>query len=165
MFSEENYVPQTANWVDKRNSALYCVIMIQAEIHQLFKGRACTNTILFKIQSAVVTLNMRSRSLKSNSFLSANNVSMQVWCRKTHWFRTELRKAYFTVFFKDEDHDNEVTLKTRSKSPNYINSLFCPNDTLHKSLARIHCSIQEISYKSIILVKIWHFKVLVWPWK
>ena len=28
--------------------ALYCVTMIQAEIHQLFQGRACTNKILVK---------------------------------------------------------------------------------------------------------------------
>ena len=45
--------------------ALYCVKMIHAEIHLLFQGRACTNTILvkLKLQSAVVALNIkRSRS-------------------------------------------------------------------------------------------------------
>ena len=41
-------------------------------------------------------------------------------------------------FFNDGEHKTEVTLKTRSKSPNHINSLFCHNDTIHKSLARIH---------------------------
>ena len=30
-------------------TALYCVTIIQAEIHQLFQGRACTNTILVKL--------------------------------------------------------------------------------------------------------------------
>ena len=33
------------------------------------------------------------------------------------------------------------------------------------SIARIHCSIQEISYLHPILIKIWHLKVLMWPWK
>ena len=31
-------------------TALYCVTMVQAEIHQLFQGRAWTNTILVKLQ-------------------------------------------------------------------------------------------------------------------
>ena len=39
-------------------TALYCVIMI----HQLFQERGQT----LKLQSAVVTVNIRSRSLKSN---------------------------------------------------------------------------------------------------
>ena len=30
-------------------TALYCVTMRQAEIHQLFQRRACTNTILAKL--------------------------------------------------------------------------------------------------------------------
>ena len=67
-----------------------------------------------KIQSAVVTLNILGQCHQNliNSFLSANNVSMQVWCRKIHWFRRQSsEKADFTY------HDNEVTLKTRSKSP------------------------------------------------
>ena len=77
-------------------TALYCVTMI----HQLFQGRACTNTILVKLSIAVVAVNIRSRSLKSNSFLSPNNVSMQVWCRKAHWFRRQSsEKAEFTGFF------------------------------------------------------------------
>ena len=39
-------------------TALYCVTMF----HQLFQGRACTNTILvktLKLQSSVVTVNIR----------------------------------------------------------------------------------------------------------
>ena len=39
-----------------------------------------------------------------------------------------------------------MTLKTKSVTKNHINSLFCHNDKIHKSLARIHCSIQEIPY-------------------
>ena len=31
-------------------TALLCVKMIQAEIHQLFQGRACTNTNLVKLE-------------------------------------------------------------------------------------------------------------------
>ena len=49
VFSEENYVPQTANRVGKHAYCSYCVTMIQAEIHQLFKGRACTDTVLVKL--------------------------------------------------------------------------------------------------------------------
>ena len=30
--------------------AVYCVTMIQTDIHQLFQGRACTNTILVKLE-------------------------------------------------------------------------------------------------------------------
>ena len=73
VFSEENYVPQS----QIESTALHCVTIIQAEIHQLFQGRACTNTTL-KLQSAVFTLVIRSRSSKSN-FLTPNNVSMQIW--------------------------------------------------------------------------------------
>ena len=53
-----------------------------------------------KLQNAVVIMNIRSRSLKSNCFLSPNNVSLQVWCRKTHWLRRQRsEKVEFTVFF------------------------------------------------------------------
>ena len=77
VFSEENNVPQS----QIESTALYCVTIIQAEIHQLFQGRACSNIILVKIlklQSAVVTLDIRPRSSKSN-FLTPNKVSMQIW--------------------------------------------------------------------------------------
>ena len=46
------------------------------------------------LQSAVVTVNIRSRSLKSNSHFSVSNKfqeSMQVWCRKKHTFGLEDR--------------------------------------------------------------------------
>ena len=46
-------------------SSLLCVTMIQAEIYQsLFQGRACTTHVgqTLKLQSAVVTLNIRSMS-------------------------------------------------------------------------------------------------------
>ena len=53
-----------------------------------------------KFRSAVVTVNNRSRSLNS----SPNNVSMRVWCRKSHWFRKQSsEKAEFTFFNKDDD--------------------------------------------------------------
>ena len=45
-------------------TALYCVTMI----HQLFQGRACTKHNFghpLKLQNDVVTMNIRSRSLKS----------------------------------------------------------------------------------------------------
>ena len=46
-------------------TALYSVTMI----HQLFQGRICGQTQFgqtLKLQSAVVTMNIRTRSLKSN---------------------------------------------------------------------------------------------------
>ena len=60
-----------------------------------------------KLQSDLVIVNIRSRSLKYiNSFLSSNNVSIQVWCKKNpYWFRRQSsKKAEFTVF-KDDDLD------------------------------------------------------------
>ena len=38
--------PQTQNESASLLTAFYCVTRIQAEIHHLFPGRACTNTIL-----------------------------------------------------------------------------------------------------------------------
>ena len=57
-----------------------------------------------KLQSAGVTMNIRSRSLNLiNLFLSPNNESMQVWCRKPHWFRRQSsEKAELTVFKYDD---------------------------------------------------------------
>ena len=63
-----------------------------------------------KLQSTVVTLNIiRSRFENLiNSFPSPKNVSVQVWWRKTHWFRRQSsEKADFTVFLR------MVTLKMR----------------------------------------------------
>ena len=45
VFSEENYVPQPQIELASMFTALYCVTIIQAEIHQLFQEKACTNTI------------------------------------------------------------------------------------------------------------------------
>ena len=49
-------------------TALYCVTMIQAGIHQLFQESIHKNNFgqTLKIRSAAVTLNIRSRSSKSN---------------------------------------------------------------------------------------------------
>ena len=55
----------------KLQSALYCVTMIQAEINQYFnfKGDHEKHNLgkILKLKSAVVTLNIRSRSSKSSS--------------------------------------------------------------------------------------------------
>ena len=45
VFSEENDVPKS----QIESTALHCVKIIQAEIHQLFPMRACTNTILVEL--------------------------------------------------------------------------------------------------------------------
>ena len=70
-----------------------------------------------------------------NSLLFPSHVSMQV--------------------FKDSNLDNEATLKTRSKPPKSYQVFILPQycDTIHISLARIHCSIQEISYKTLFWTK------------
>ena len=44
---------------------------------------------------------------------------------KTNCFRRRARKRLILQFFEDSDLDNEVTLKTRSKSLNHITSSFC----------------------------------------
>ena len=53
------------------------------------------------IQSAVATLNIRSRSSKSNEpFLSAINVSMQVCCRKFTCSEDRAQKRlFYRVYF------------------------------------------------------------------
>ena len=57
-----------------------------------------------KLQSAVVTVNIRSRPLKSNYFLSKNNVSMQVWCKKNPTGSEDrAQKRLNLQFFKDDD--------------------------------------------------------------
>ena len=55
---------QPQNELASMLTALYCVTTIQAEIHQLLQGRACTKAL--KLQNAIVTVNIRSRSSKSN---------------------------------------------------------------------------------------------------
>ena len=105
VFSEENYVPQTANWV---GTHAYCSLLCHNDTgwNQSIIWRESMHKHNFgqtlKIQSAVVTLNIRSRSLISNSlFLSANIVSMQVWCRKIHLFRRQSSgNGWFTVFLR-----------------------------------------------------------------
>ena len=90
-----------------------------------------------------------------NSLLFPSHVSMQVCWRKPHWFRRQRSEnADFTVF-KDSNLDNEATLKTRSKPPKSYQLFILPQyfDTIHISLARIHCSIQEISYKTLFWTK------------
>ena len=49
MLLEVNYVPQPHIESASMLTSLYCTIMIQAETHQLFQGKVCTNTILLKI--------------------------------------------------------------------------------------------------------------------
>ena len=74
------------------------------------------------LQSAVVTLNIRSWSSKSNELFSVSkqciyNASLME--KNPLVQNTELRKGrIYRVFFKDDEHENEVTLKVRSKSPN-----------------------------------------------
>ena len=59
-----------------------------------------------KLQSAVVTVNIRPRSNLIHYFLSPNksHVSMYVWCRKKPLVqKSELRKGWIYSFFKDDD--------------------------------------------------------------
>ena len=74
---------------------------------------------------------------------------MQVWWRKTHWFRRQSsEKADFT-FFKDGDLKNEVTLKIRSRSPK-SNQLFpSSQQSIYASLVKIHPLIQKICKETL----------------
>ena len=81
-----------------------------------------------KLQSAVVTVIIRSRSLNLiDSFLSPNklHVSMPVWCRKKPLVQKRAQKRLDLQFFK-EDY-----LEMR-RHQNHINSSFCHNDTIHE---------------------------------
>ena len=131
-------------------TALYCVTgwnpsnILRESMHKHNFGQT------LKIQSAVVTLNIRSRSSKSYLlFLSANNVSMQVWCGKIHWFRRQNSEKADLQFLRTVTMIMRWPWKLGQTQQNHINSLFCHNDTIHKSLAGIHCSTQEIAYKNI----------------
>ena len=101
VFSDEHYVPPTAIGVGKH---AYCSLLcynipsiISRESMQ--KHNFCKT---LKLQNAVVTVNRRSRSLKSNSLFSVSkqlHVSMQVWCRKNLWFRRRAQKRLNLQFF------------------------------------------------------------------
>ena len=128
--------------------------MIQAEIHQLFQGRACTNTILVKLSNFkvfVVILNIRSRSSNSKLLFSVSKQCIYgSGGYKTPLVQNaELRKGWIYIFFKDDDLKNEVTLKVRSRSPKSYQLFILPQWYNTLSFARIHCSIQEISYKNL----------------
>ena len=72
--AEENYAPQPQIESASLPTILYCVTIIQAEIHQFMHKHNFGLTL--KLQSAAVTLNIRSRSSRSdNSFLSPKNVN------------------------------------------------------------------------------------------
>ena len=106
------------------------------------------------LESAVVTLKISSRSSKSNELFSvskrcsyASLVEKALLVQKK-----QLRKGWI-YNFKDDDLENEVTLKVMSRSPKSYQLFILPQLYNTLSLAGIHCSIQEISYKSPILVK------------
>ena len=96
MFSEENYVPPTAIGVGKHPyCSLLChnvpSIISRESMHKHNFGQT------LKLQGAVNTVNIRSRSLKSNSLFS---VSKQITCiyaslvqKKPFVQKTELRKG------------------------------------------------------------------------
>ena len=126
MFSEENYAPIPQFELASMLTALYCVTMSIKHAQTQFRQT-------LKLQSAVVTVNIKSMSFKCiHSFLlSQNNVSMQVWCIKPHWFRRQSsEKAEFTVF-KDDKLEMRWLSKLGQGHQNHINSTFCHNDTIH----------------------------------
>ena len=110
VFSEENFVPKLQFESVNMLTALYCVTMI----HQLLLWESMHRHFgqTLKSQCAVVTVNIRSRSLKSNEFFSVSKqcISTQVWCRKTHWFRRQSSEKFdFTVL--------KIMTEIRSRSP------------------------------------------------
>ena len=145
--------PQTANWVSKH---AYCSLLC----HNDAGWNPSNISTQFWSNYKVLWLswiNSQGHQNLSISFLLPNNVSMQVWWRKPNWFRRQSsEKAKFTVF-KDGDLANEVTLKVRSRVPKSYQLIILPKLYNTLSLGLLHCSIQEISYKICILVKIWYF--------
>ena len=76
----------------------------------------------FDIQSAGVTLQMRSMSPKSKNFVRRNGVSGQVWWKSTNWFkRQSADKSHFYNLY------SVVNLKTMSRSPK-SNQIFKPSN-------------------------------------
>ena len=64
------------------------------------------------------------------------------------------KRLNLQFFFKDDDLENEVTLKVRSRSPKAFQLFILQQLYNTLSLARIHCSIQEITYKTQFWSKI-----------
>ena len=124
VFSEENYVPPTAIWACKHFTALNCVTILQAEISSIISRESyCMHKHNFgqtlKLQSDVVTLNIRSRSSKSNQFFSVPIQCIYASLVEIHPVvqKTEVRKGWFYSFYRI------VTLIIRSRSPK-SNQLF-----------------------------------------
>ena len=103
VFSEENYVSHNRNRSQQACLLLFivsqCSIISRESMHKHNFGQT------LKLQSAVGTVNIRSRSLKSNSLFSA---SKQITCiyaslvQKKNWFRRQSsEKAEFAVFHDD----------------------------------------------------------------
>ena len=83
-------------------TGIYCVTMI----HQLFQGRACAYTIfvIFEITKCCGTVNIRPRSLNLiTSFLTPNNVYMQIWCRKPTGSEDRAQKRLNLHFLENDD--------------------------------------------------------------
>ena len=112
-------------------TAFYCVTMT----HQLFQGRACTNIILAKPWNTKCCgyYEYKVKVIKNltNSFLSPNNVSMQVWFWKPTGLKDSYQKRLNLQFFKDDDPEMRWPWKLGQGHPNHINSTFCHNDIIH----------------------------------
>ena len=88
------------------------------------RGRVQTSFLAFwskfDIQSAGVTLKMRSKSPNFVSFSCHSGVSVQVWSKSSNWFRRySAYKAHVYSIYKAHVYSlySVVTLKMRSKSP------------------------------------------------
>ena len=69
------------------------------------------------IQSAVVTLNIRSRASKANNFCLQTMNQCKFGVGKFTCSEDRAQKRNILQFFMESDHDNVMTLKTRLKSP------------------------------------------------
>ena len=81
-------------------TALYCITMIQAKSINYFKGEHVQTQFWSNFENTKCCDNLEYRVNLVYSFLSVNNVSMQVWCRKFHLFRRQSsEKADLQFFF------------------------------------------------------------------
>ena len=99
VFSEEIYVPQPKFESVSMLSALYCVtkihqLLLRENMHKHYFGQT------LKLQSAVVTVNLRSRSLESKVLFSVSKQCIYACLvqKNTLVKRKSSKKAEFSVF-------------------------------------------------------------------
>ena len=107
----------------------------------------------------MVTLEIRSRSPKSNLFNYPNDTIHQVWPESIIWFKRYGADKFFWLKFDIQSAG--ATLKMRSRSPKSNNFFLMSHWCFCASLVKIHPLVQEIECRqcSFLVFIVW------WPWK